>query len=45
MGAHLKILFSIIIGKHMKMFRFKFQQNQTLNEEFDFWRKEGGGAN
>jgi len=21
---------------------FKFQQNHTLNEEFDFWRGEGG---
>ena len=25
------------------MFRFKFQQNRILNEEFDFWKGEGGG--
>ena len=23
------------------MFRLKFQQNRILNEEFDFWRREG----
>ena len=34
---HLYIIFSIIIGNHMKMFRSKFQQNRTLKEEFDFW--------
>ena len=26
----------IIIGKHMKMLCFKFQQNHTINKEFDF---------
>ena len=34
------ILISIIIGKHMKMLRFKLQQNRTINEEFDFLRGE-----
>ena len=34
----------------MKMLRFKFQQNRTINKEFDFWggieerRGEGRGA-
>ena len=28
--------------KHTKMFHFKFQQNRTINEEFDFWGGEGG---
>ena len=39
-GHHLLILFSIIIGKHVKIFRFKFQQNRTINEEFNSF--EGG---
>ena len=26
------------------MFRFKFQQNRILNEEFVFWKKQGGGG-
>ena len=25
------------IGKHLKMLCFKFQQNRTINEEFNFW--------
>ena len=25
-----------IIGKHLKMLLFKFQQNRTINEEFNF---------
>ena len=33
---HLKMLISIIIGKHMKMLCFKFHQNCTINEEFYF---------
>ena len=27
----------------MKTFRFKFQQNRIINEEFDFWREGGQG--
>ena len=27
----------------MKMFRFKFDQNRTKNEEFDFFEGQGGG--
>ena len=27
----------------MKMFRFKFYQNRTKNEEFDFFEGQGGG--
>jgi len=30
---HLKII--ILIGKHLKMFCFKFHQNRTINLEFD----------
>ena len=30
----------LVFGKHMKMLCFKFHQNCTLNEEFDFF--EGG---
>ena len=26
----------------MKMFRFKFDQNRTKNEEFDFFKVQGG---
>ena len=33
---HFKIVFSIIIGKHMKMLCFKFHQNCAINEKFDF---------
>ena len=40
-GPHLLIFNSIIIGKHMKMFCFKFQPNRTINEEFDFFEGEG----
>ena len=29
-------LISIIIGKHVNMFCIKFQQNYTINEEYDF---------
>ena len=44
-GLHSKIVkISIIIGKHMQMFCFKFQQNRTINEEFDFLRGEGQGV-
>ena len=25
-----------IIGKHLKMLRFKFKQNRPINEEFNF---------
>ena len=35
-------LMSIIIDKHVEMFCFKFQQNRTINKEFDFLR--GGGV-
>ena len=38
-GLHSKILISIIIAKHMQMFCFKFQQNRTINEEFDFFEE------
>ena len=38
---HKFILISIIIGKHMNRLCFKFHQNHTINEEFDFF--EGGG--
>ena len=27
----------MIICKHMQMLCFKFHQNHTINEEFDFW--------
>ena len=37
---HLKILLSIIIGKHMKMFLFIFNLNRTKNHFFE--GKEGG---
>ena len=39
---HSKILISIIIGNHMKMLRFKFHQNRTINEEFDFFEAGKG---
>ena len=26
------------------MLRFKFQQNRTINEEFDFWEVKGAGG-
>ena len=32
------ILISIIIGKHMKIFGFKFQLKCTINAEFDFFK-------
>ena len=35
-GPYLYILISIIIGQHMKMFSFKFKQNCTMNEKFDY---------
>ena len=38
-GFQTKMLISIIIGKHMRC--FKFQQNRIINEEFHFF--EGGG--
>ena len=41
LNPHLKIVISIIIGKRMKMFCFKFQQNRTINEEFDIFEGEG----
>ena len=41
---HSWIWISIIIGKHMQMFRFKFQQNRTINEQFNFLRGGGGEA-
>ena len=34
------ILISIIIGKHIHMC-FKFHQNRTINEEFNFWEVKG----
>ena len=37
-----KFYFQILLCKHMKMFCFKFQQNCTIKEEFDFFL-EGGG--
>ena len=40
----LYIFISIIIGKHMKMFYFKFQQICTINEEFNFFEGEEGPA-
>ena len=30
--------------KHMKMFSFKFEQNRTISEEFNFLKGEGVGA-
>ena len=41
---HSWTLISIIIGKHVKMFCSKFQQNRTINEEFDFFWGRGGGG-
>ena len=38
------IFISIIISKHMKMFRFIFQQNRTINEEFDLIEGLGRGS-
>ena len=41
---------NFIIGKHMKMLSFKFLQNRTINEKFDFFEErresgwEGGGT-
>ena len=32
-----------MLGKHMKMLGFKFEQNRTISEEFDFLRGEGVG--
>ena len=32
-----------IKGKHMKMFRFKFDQNLNTNEGFYFFEGQGGG--
>ena len=37
---HSWTLISIIIGKHVKMFCSKFQQNCNINEKFDYF--EGG---
>ena len=34
----------IIIGKHMKTSGFKFEQNRTISEEYDFLSGEGGRA-
>ena len=31
-----KFISSIILSKHMKMFCLKFNQNRTINKEFDF---------
>ena len=46
MNEEFDFLITFIIGKHMKMLCFKFQQNHTIYEELDFlrggWR--GGGA-
>ena len=36
---HSKILISIIIGNHMKMLCLKFNQNRTVNEEFNFFEE------
>ena len=37
-GGHLIIIsISIIVGEHMKTLSFKFNQNQEIHEEFDFW--------
>ena len=33
-----------MIGKYMKLLRFKFQQIHTINEEFDFFEEGGRGA-
>ena len=35
------ILISIIISNHMQSFCFKFHQNRTINEEFDFLDGKG----
>ena len=34
---------TIIVGTHMKLLGFKFQQNRTINEKFDFFEGGGGG--
>ena len=46
---HFKILLSIIIGKYMKMFLFKFNRNRTITKNYLFEggkddRKGGGGG-
>ena len=33
-----------VIRKHMKMFRFTFQPNRTMNEEFYFFEEGRGGT-
>ena len=38
---HFKILLSIIIGKHMKMFLFKFNRNRTITKNYVFEEEEG----
>ena len=40
---HLKILISVIIGKHTHMFCFKSQRNHTMNEELYFFEGGWGG--
>ena len=42
-GSNLQIVITIIIGKHIQIFCFKFQQNRTINEKFDFIDMRGGG--
>ena len=32
------------IGKHMKMLCFEFQQNYTINEQFDFFEEMRGAG-
>ena len=37
---HFKIIFSITIDKHIKMFLFKFNRNRTITK--NYFGKEGG---
>ena len=40
-NLHFKILLSIIIGKHMKKFSFKFNRNRTITKNYFFEGGEG----
>ena len=42
-GFYSYIYISIIFGKHMEMMCFKFNQNRTINEKFNFFEKGGRG--
>ena len=40
-GSILERIISFIIGKHIQMLCLKFNQNRTINQEFDFWGVKG----